>query len=142
MLSSVEFAERLLMETPDAILFADCDGIIQLWNRGCERIFGYGEDDAIGRSLDIIIPQTLRARHWEGYAQTIRTGYTRYGVGDLLSVPAIKKDGGRISVEFSITPFREPNGRMIGMAATLRDVTKRFEETKRLRQAAGNLIPD
>ena len=135
-LNQGDFAKALVSEGPDAILYADKDGVIRMWNGGCERIFGFAEKEAVGQSLDIIIPETLRARHWRGYAETMQTGQTRYGAGDLLSVPAIRKDGVRISVEFSITPFRDDEGRMIGLGAILRDVTKGFEEMKALRKAA------
>jgi PAS domain S-box-containing protein len=87
----------------------------------------------LGQSLDIIIPENLRERHWAGYDQTMRTGVTRYGAGDLLAVPAIRKDGSRISVEFTILPFREDDGGMAGIVAVLRDVTTRFEEIKKLK---------
>jgi PAS domain S-box-containing protein len=92
----------------------------------------------LGQSLDIIIPTSLRDRHWAGYDKTMQTGATRYGAGDLLSVPAIRKDGTRISVEFTITPFRDESGRMLGIAAVMRDVTARFEELKALRKRAGD----
>lgn len=130
-----DFYRRFLAQTPDGVLFADNDGVIRLWNAGCQRIFGFTADDAIGQSLDIIIPVSMRARHWQGYTQTIATGKTRYAAGDLLAVPALCKDGRRISVEFSIVPFRDAAGRMIGMGAVMRDVTKRFEEVKALKKA-------
>jgi PAS domain S-box-containing protein len=130
-----DFAARFVADTPDAVLFADHDGIIRFWNAGCERLFGHTASDAVGQSLDIIIPEAQRARHWQGYAATIRTGKSRYAAGDLLAVPAMRKDGTRISVEFSIVPFRDAENRMLGLGALLRDVTKRFEETKALRQA-------
>ena len=132
-----DFAARLVAETPDGILLADQEGVIRYWNAGCQRIFGFSAEEAQGQSLDIIIPQNLRSRHWQGYGQTMRTGETRYGAGDLLSVPALRKDRARISVEFSIVPFRDAAGLMVGLAAVMRDVTKRFEETKALRKAAG-----
>ena len=122
-------------EAPDAILISDADGIIRFWNPGAARIFGFTSQEAVGQSLDIIIPGALRERHWRGYAETIRTGQTRYGAGDLLTVPALRKDGTRISVEFSIVPFRDSAGRMTGMGAIMRDVTRRFEELKTLRKA-------
>jgi PAS domain S-box-containing protein len=100
-------------------------------------MFGYSASDALGASLDIIIPEALRGRHWDGYRKTMQTGATRYGAGDLLAVPAIRKDGSRISVEFTITPFHDQSGKMLGIAAIMRDVTKRFEEMKALRQRAG-----
>lgn len=131
-----DIAARIVSETPDGILYSDVDGVIRLWNGGCERIFGFKEAEAVGQSLDIIIPENLRARHWRGFDETIRTGRTRYGAGDLLAVPALRRDGTRISVEFSILPFSGTDGRIVGMAAILRDVTERFEEIKALRKAA------
>ncbi len=128
-----QFAAALVGEMPDAVIYADADGVIRLWNRGAERIFGHTAAEAIGRSLDLIIPDRLRARHWAGYRRTIETGQSRYGEGDLLAVPALHKDGSRISVEFTIVPFRAADGRMAGIAAVMRDVTRRFEEIKRLR---------
>jgi PAS domain S-box-containing protein len=130
-----DFAARFVANTPEAVLFADHAGIIRFWNAGCERLFGHTASEAVGQSLDIIIPEAQRARHWQGYAATIRTGSSRYAAGDLLAVPAMRKDGTRISIEFSIVPFRDAENRMLGLGALLRDVTKRFEETKALRQA-------
>ena len=131
-----EIADRFLAEAPDGVLVADPDGVIRYWNAGCTRIFGFAPEEAQGQSLDIIIPENLRARHWQGWQQTMQTGTTRYGAGDLLSVPALRKDGSRISVEFSILPFRDAGGKIIGIGAIMRDVTKRFEELKALRKAA------
>jgi PAS domain S-box-containing protein len=127
------FYRTLAREAPDAIIYADAQGTITFWNRSAERIFGFSEAEAIGKSLDIIIPENLRNRHWDGFAETVRTGKTRYGAGDVLAVPALRKDGTRISIEFTILPFPDWTGRILGMAAILRDVTQRFEELKRLR---------
>ena len=130
-----DFEARFLANTADGILFADHNGIIRFWNAGCERIFGHAASEAVGQSLDIIIPPALRARHWQGYANTMRTGQSRYAAGDLLAVPAVRKNGARLSVEFSIVPFLDAENRMLGMGAVMRDVTERFEETKALRKA-------
>ena len=97
-------------------------------------IFGFTEPEALGRPLDIIIPENLRDRHWHGYRATMRTGQSRYGDGQLLSVPAVRKDGTRISVEFTIVPFTDDAGQMIGIAAIMRDATARFEELRALRK--------
>ncbi|NJO34921.1 MAG: PAS domain S-box protein [Rhodospirillales bacterium] len=126
---------KLVDEAADAILISDANGIIRFWNPGAARTFGFTSQEAVGQSLDIIIPAGLRARHWHGYAETVRTGSTRYGAGDLLAVPALRRDGTRISVEFSIIPFRDATGRITGMGALMRDVTRRFEELKALRKA-------
>jgi PAS domain S-box-containing protein len=130
------FYRTLVHETSDAIVYADAEGRIDFWNKGAERIFGFAASEAIAKSLDIIIPENLRKRHWDGYGETVRTGKTRYAGGALLAVPALRKDGTRISVEFTILPFRDRRGRILGIAATLRDVTKQFEEMKVLRKEA------
>lgn len=128
------FSRTLVREAPDAVIYADTSGLIQFWNDAAERIFGFSKDEALGRSLDIIIPEELRARHWNGYAETMRTGKTRYGAGDLLAVPAQHKGGGRIAVEFTILVVRDDQGVVIGIAAILRDVTKRFREIRAYRK--------
>lgn len=86
-------ARKLFESMPDALVVADRKGIIRVWNGGAERIFGFAEGEALGQSLDIITPERLRERHWIGYEATMRTGQTKYGAGDLLAVPAIRKDG-------------------------------------------------
>jgi PAS domain S-box-containing protein len=128
------FADRLVAGMSDAIVYADADGTIRLWNRGATRIFGFAESEALGGSLDIIIPEGLRQRHWLGYRGTMQTGQSRYGDGQILSVPAVRKDGARISVEFTIVPFADDVGQMIGIAAIMRDATARFEELRALRK--------
>ena len=135
-LDPAHFADRLVSGMSDAIVYADAEGVIRLWNRGATRIFGFTETEALGCSLDIIIPEGLRERHWQGYRATMRTGQSRYGDGHILSVPAVRKEGGRISVEFTIVPFHDDSGRMTGIAAVIRDVTARFEEMKALRRSA------
>lgn len=127
-------ARTLLADMPDALIVADAGGAIRFWNAGAERIFGFTTAEATGQSLDIIIPENLRARHWEGYDNTMRTGKSRYGAGDLLAVPAIRKDGSRISVEFTVIPLHDESGAMEGIAAILRDVTKQFTQMRELRK--------
>jgi PAS domain S-box-containing protein len=132
-------AKAVLSARSDAIIAADHDGIIRFWNPGAERIFGHASGEAIGQSLDLIIPERLRTRHWDGFRHTMATGQSRYGEGDLLSVPAIRKDGATISVEFTIVPLKTETGRMKGMVAILRDVTERFEEMRRLKRKLGEI---
>jgi PAS domain S-box-containing protein len=124
-----------ILSGPDAIIAADSDGVVTFWNAGAQRIFGFTAEQAVGESLDLIIPERLRARHWAGWKQVMATGQSRYSAGDLLAVPAVRHDGTTISVEFTIHPLRdEGRGELCGFAATLRDVTARFEETRRLRK--------
>ena len=127
-------ARALLGTSSDAIIAADKDGVVRFWNPGAERIFGYTSEDAVGQSLDIIIPERLRKRHWDGYQQVMEGGESRYGHGDILAVPGIRKDGTAISVEFTIVPLTNEAGRLNGVAAIMRDVTKRFEEVRALKR--------
>jgi PAS domain S-box-containing protein len=132
-------AQSLLSTRSDAIVVADRDSVIRFWNPGAERIFGHAQDEIIGRSLDVIIPERLRARHWDGYRHTVATGESRYGEGDVLAVPALRKDGATISVEFTILPLRDEAGAMVGMAAIMRDVTTRFDELRKLKRQLAEL---
>jgi len=128
------FAAALLAGLPDAVVYSDAAGAIRFWNAGAERLFGFSAAEALGASLDIIVPENLRKRHWDGYYQTMRTGETRYGDGQLLAVPALRKDGSRLSVEFTIVPFKDAAGAMAGIGALMRDCTARFNEMRVLRQ--------
>jgi PAS domain S-box-containing protein len=118
---------------PEGVVYSDRDGIIRLWNRGAERIFGHREADVLGRTLDVIVPERWRARHWDGYRTVMQTGVTRYGA-ELLRVPASRSDGTRISIEFSIMLHTDADGRVLGAAAIIRDVTARWEQEQQLRQ--------
>jgi len=125
---------RLIVEgTPDGVLYADRQGLIRLWNAGAERIFGFTAAEVLGKSLDVIVPERLRSRHWDGWDKTMGSGITRYGGGDLLAVPALHKDGRTLSIEFSIQLLRAPDGSVAGSAAVIRDVTARFERDKALK---------
>jgi len=129
-----DVARALLSGVADAIVACDCAGIIRLWNPGAARIFSFTAEEAVGRSLDIIIPERLRARHWDGYHAMMASGQSRYAGGDTLSVPALRKDGAQISVEFTLVALHDAAGAVTGLAAVMRDVTARFEELKTLRR--------
>jgi PAS domain S-box-containing protein len=127
-------ADAILTMESDAIIATDRAGMVIFWNPGATRIFGFTADEAIGQSLDLIVPPNLRARHWEGFNRVMTTGESHYGHGDLLSVPAQTKSGQRISVEFTIAMLRDQAKRPAGTVAILRDVTKRFEEVRMLKR--------
>lgn len=131
-------AEQIVDGAGDAIVFADAEGVIRFWNAAAERTFGYPAAEAVGRSLDLIVPEKHRARHWEGYARVMRTGETKYG-GELLAVPALRRDGVRISIEFTVTLVRDGEGAVRGIAAVIRDVTARREAERDLRQRVQEL---
>ena len=126
-------ARQIVDQAPDAIVFADRDGVIRLWNAGAEAMFGYGVDEAVGQTLDLIIPARLRARHWTGCNITMATGVSRYA-RQVLAVPAIRKDGTSISVEFTVALLHEASGALVGITAIIRDVTARWEEERALKK--------
>ena len=137
-LDVTSLSKQILTLAPDAILFADREGIIRLWNQGAERIFGCTAEEAIGKSLDLIIPEKLRERHWEGYHKTMATGETRYGT-EMLAVPAMHQDGSRMSTEFSIVLLSDDDGKPLGVAAIMRDITERRQQEKELRDRLAEL---
>ena len=130
--------QQIIEGAQDAIVFADKEGIIRLWNSGAEAIFGYSEEEAIGETLDLIVPEKLREKHWEGYSKVMETGVTQYG-SDILAVPALKKDDSRLSVEFTIVLLKNDSGKPIGTAAIMRDVTERWQKEKELKKRLAEL---
>jgi PAS domain S-box-containing protein len=130
-----DLATRILDGSPDAILICDRVGVVHYWNRGAERIFGFASGEIVGASLDLIIPERLRARHWAAWDAAMKTGVTSYDDGQVLAVPARHKDGRQISIEFSILLLKAQDGQVDWVAAVLRDVTERFERDKALRAA-------
>ncbi len=125
--------QQIIEGAQDAIIFADKEGIIRLWNSGAEAIFGYSAEEAIGETLDLIVPEKLREKHWEGYRKVMDTGVTKYG-SDILAVPALKKDDSRISVEFTIVLLKDDTGKPQGTAAIMRDMTERWQREKELKK--------
>ncbi len=123
----------LVAELADAIVVADAAGTICFWNAAAERVFGWPAADAIGASLDLIIPERQRSRHWDGYHRTMSTGETKYG-SDLLRVPSLHADGERRSIAFTVTLLKDGDGTVVGIAAVVRDETQRWREEQELRR--------
>jgi PAS domain S-box-containing protein len=141
MLSHEGLCRAIVDNAPEAVIYADREGIIRLWNAGAVAMFGYSAEEAMGKSLDIIIPENLRGRHWEGYRKTMATGESKYGK-DLLAVPGIRKDGTRISLEFSIVLLRDEGGQLLGPVAIFRDVTARWKKDKETKDRLAALETD
>lgn len=134
-------SEQIVRENSDAIMFADHEGNIRLWNKGAETMFGHSAAEAEGQSLDLIIPENLRGRHWEGYHKVMASGVTRYGT-ELLSAPGIRKDGTRLSLEFSMVIVRSDEGAVLGTGAIIRDITARWQKEKTLKDRLKTLEAD
>jgi PAS domain S-box-containing protein len=117
----------------DAVVIADPGGAIIFWNQAAERLFGWSAAEAVGGTLDLIIPERLRQRHWEGWEAVMRTGVTRYG-DTLLEVPAVHRDGRRLSIAFTVTLLTDPgSGRVTAVVAVLRDDTERWQQRREQR---------
>ena len=137
MSASIDF-EALIRSAGDAVVVARPDGTILFWNHAAERIFGYSEREALGHSLDLIIPERFRIRHWEGYRTVMQTGQTRYGT-EVLRVPALHKDGRTLSIAFSVALVHSPNRQIQAIAAIIRDETDRWQQERALRQRLAEL---
>ena len=122
----------------DAIVASGPDGAITLWNPAAEYIFGFTAAEAIGQSLDIIIPERLRKRHWDGYDKTMETGVTRYG-HDVLRVPAINKKGEPLSIAFTVGMLHAADGKVSAIVASMRDETARFNEDRAMKKRIAEL---
>jgi PAS domain S-box-containing protein len=132
-LTSAPDLKQLVDGAGDAIVVCDAAGAIVLWNRAAERIFGFTAEQALGQSLDLIIPQRQRNRHWEGYHKTMATAATKYGA-DVLRVPALHSDGRTLSIAFTVSLLMSPEHNVQGIVAIVRDETSRFGEERVMRK--------
>jgi PAS domain S-box-containing protein len=130
--------EQVVEALGDAIVICDRDGVIGFWNVAAERLFGFTPAEALGSSLDLIIPERLRERHWDGFARTMATGQTRYQ-HDVLRVPAIHKDGRTLSIAFTVGLLLGGQRTVTGIVAVIRDETNRFAEERDLRKRLAEL---
>lgn len=129
---------KLVEAAGDAIVAADPEGKIVLWNPAAERIFGFSRNEALGRSLDLIIPERLRERHWQGYREVMHSGATRYGT-EVLRVPALRKDGRPLSIAFTVALLKSAEGRVEAIVAIMRDDTARWNEERALKKRLAEL---
>ena len=133
--------QRMIEDSPEAVIVADADGRIQFWNAAASFIFGFTAEEALGETLDLIIPDPQRARHWAAYRQVMLSGETRYG-RDLLAVPVMRKDGTRLSVEFHVVLLRNDDGRIAANRRVPRDVTARWQRERALIQRVRDLTSE
>lgn len=130
--------EQLIEVLGDAVVVSDAGGVIRLWNPAAERLFGFTQAEALGSSLDLIIPERLRERHWNGYRKAMGSGETRYS-HDLLRVPAVHKDGRALSIAFTVSLLFTTERKVKGIVAVIRDETKSFAELRDLRKRLAEL---
>jgi PAS domain S-box-containing protein len=133
-----DLARMLLDQAPDAVIFAGVDGVIQEWNAAAESVFGYGRDEAVGQSLDLIVPERFREAHWQGFDRAIAAGETKYA-GKALPTRSLRKDGADIYVELTFAIVKDTTGAVIGALAHARDITERWAREREQRQRLRDL---
>jgi PAS domain S-box-containing protein len=130
--------KQLVEVIGDAVVVCDAAGAITVWNDAAVRMFGFTRDDAMGKSLDLIIPERQRPRHWDGYHKTMSTGHTRYG-SDLLRVPALHKDGHTLSIAFTVAMLQDEDRKVTAIVAIIRDETVRWGAERQLKARVAQL---
>lgn len=120
------------------MVVSDETGTITLWNPAATYLFGFSEEEALGKNLDLITPERFRHRHWEGYHKSMETGVTKYG-HDVLRVPAVHKDGRSMSIAFTVAMLYSQERKVTGCVAIIRDDTLRFNEDRALRKRLAEL---
>jgi PAS domain S-box-containing protein len=130
--------QSIVEQSSDAIIFAGRDGAILIWNRGAETVFGYAAAEVLGKSLDLIIPESLRSAHWEGFHRALASGRTKYA-GRVLTTRSVHKSGSRLYVDLSFGLITDRAGVVAGAFATGRDCTARYLADKALRSQARDL---
>jgi PAS domain S-box-containing protein len=128
----------IVEQTADAIIFADRQGVIRLWNPAAEAVFGFSADEVIGQSLDRIIPERLRPAHWKAFHQAIEAGCTRLGRQARLT-RSVHKTGARLYVDLSFAIVRDAAGEVAGSVAVARDATDRYAAETTIRKRLAEL---
>ena len=137
-MSQIIDLESFVHAAGDAIIAVGNDGKIILWNPAAERVFGFTAADAVGQSLDLIIPERFRERHWSGFHQVMLSGQTRYG-SEVLRVPALHKDGRALSIAFTVALVKSSDSQTNSIVAVVRDETQRWNEERELRRKLAEL---
>lgn len=128
-------AEWIIEQASDALIYADRDGKIVRWNRAAVHLFGFETSEALGSSLDLIVPEHLRAAHWAGFHAAIESGQMKLQGRPTLT-RGRHKDGRRLYVEMTFALVKAPDGAAVGSVAMARDVTERIEKERAARKSA------
>ncbi len=131
-------ARHAVEQSPDGIVFADREGIIHLWNGGAVRIFGYSAVEALGHSLNLVVPERFREAHWSGYLRAMADGRTKYA-GQAMATRSTRKDGTTVYVELTFAILRDELGNVLGALAHVRDITERYTQERDLRKRVTEL---
>jgi PAS domain S-box-containing protein len=131
-------SRALVDHLADALIFADREGLIRVWNAGAEAVFGYPADEVLGRRLDLLIPERLRPAHWTAFDAAVETGRMKYG-RDAMTTRSMHRDGSDLYVDLSFALVRDDAGEVLGSVAVARDITHRFLKEKAARKRLAEL---
>ena len=134
----IDISRLIVEQMADAMIYSDKEGIIRGWNAAAEALFGYPKEDAIGQSLELIIPEHLRDAHWAGFNRAMASGKTRLD-GHAAITRSLTRSKGTIYVEMSFAVVSDSNGKMIGSVAVARDATRRRQNERELRERLDTL---
>lgn len=130
-----DILDGVIEQAGDAVIFADREGVIRIWNAAATTLFGFALEEAVGQNLDLIIPEKLREAHWRGFDQAMATGRTRLA-GEPTVTRGVHKSGARLYLEMTFAVVRDSRGEAVGSVAVARNVTARVEREKAARSSA------
>jgi PAS domain S-box-containing protein len=133
-----DLPKALIEHLAEAVIFADRDGVIRLWNPGAHADFGYSADEVLGRRLDVLIPERLRPRHWAAFDAAIETGEMKHG-RESMATRSLHKDATDLYLDLSFALVKDAHGHVLGAAAVARDITGRFRAEKESRRRIEDL---
>lgn len=133
-----DLSQAVIEQVADAIIVADPEGHIRVWNAGAQAVFGYAGREALGRRLDLIIPERFRSAHWTAFDRAIATGQTTHH-GEAMTTRSVTKDGTDLYVEVSFALIKDDAGEVLGVVAVARDVTTRYKTERELRRRVAEL---
>ncbi len=118
------------------MIYADRTGTILRWNPAASALFGYSADEALGRSLDLIIPEHLRDAHWRGFEAAMTSGAMKLQGRPTLT-RALHKSGRKLYTEMTFAIVKAVgNDDALGSVAVVRDVTERVEKERAASRAS------
>jgi len=127
--------ERIVLNAGDALIFIDAHGVIRVWNAIAAALFGFSAEEALGRSVDLIIPEHLREAHWRGFNRAMAHGHTTSR--EVRTTRGVHKSGRKLYVDMSFAIVTDDQGTALGSVALARDATERYLAELAARKASG-----
>lgn len=116
--------ERIVADVGDALIYIDDQGVIRVWNAHAAALFGFSAQEALGHSVDLIIPAHLREAHWRGFERALQRGTVSRA--EVRTTRGLHKDGRKLYVDMSFSIVKNDAGQALGSTAMARDATNRY----------------